>query len=212
MTGKILRITLRAIGALLSAFFGLYPVLYFINDGHFRLRGTKSAALLASALWNAGFYTHITCAGIALLIGWLQFSNQLRIRRPAIHRNIGKAYLVAAVAGGLAGTGISFKATGGLIPALGFFTLGVIWVAATVQGYRLIRAGSVPAHRVLMIYSYACCFAAVMLRLWLVGLGLFLPFSIAYPIVAWLCWVPNLIVARLIVARISRARALPAGA
>ncbi|GAB4428835.1 MAG: hypothetical protein OHK0039_47410 [Bacteroidia bacterium] len=44
--------------------------------------------------------------------------------------------------------------------------------------------------------SYAACFAAVTLRLWLpiltALLGDFLP---AYRIVAWLCWVPNLLVA-----------------
>jgi hypothetical protein len=52
----------------------------------------------------------------------------------------------------------------------------------------------------MMIYSYAACFAAVTLRIWLpLLISITGDFFIAYPIVAWLCWVPNLIVANLIV-------------
>ncbi|MBX7126969.1 MAG: DUF2306 domain-containing protein, partial [Cyclobacteriaceae bacterium] len=57
-------------------------------------------------------------------------------------------------------------------------------------------------HREAMIYSYAACFAAVMLRVWLpvlsIALGAFDP---AYRIVAWLCWVPNMLVAIWLVRR-----------
>jgi len=51
-----------------------------------------------------------------------------------------------------------------------------------------------------MIFSYAACFAAVTLRVWLPLLTIAMgEFNSAYRIVAWLCWVPNLIVAFLIV-------------
>lgn len=55
-----------------------------------------------------------------------------------------------------------------------------------------------------MIYSYAACFAAVTLRIWLPLLtAAFLgDFIKAYTIVAWLCWVPNIIVAYFIVRRL----------
>jgi hypothetical protein len=55
----------------------------------------------------------------------------------------------------------------------------------------------------MMIYSYAACFAAVTLRLWLpllvIGFGDFIK---AYTVVAWLCWVPNILVAYLIVRKL----------
>ena len=55
----------------------------------------------------------------------------------------------------------------------------------------------------MMIYSYAACFAAVTLRIWLHLLtALFGGFITAYTIVAWLSWVPNLIVANQIARRI----------
>ncbi len=52
----------------------------------------------------------------------------------------------------------------------------------------------------MMTYSYAACLAAVTLRLWLPILVPVLGnFVDAYVIVAWLSWVPNLMVAYLIV-------------
>ncbi len=47
---------------------------------------------------------------------------------------------------------------------------------------------------------YAHVFAAVTLRLWLPGSLMFgwrhgLRFEMVYPVIAWLCWVPNLLVA-----------------
>ena len=47
-----------------------------------------------------------------------------------------------------------------------------------------------------MIYSYAACFAAATLRLWLPALtSLTNDFIPAYRMVAWLCWIPNLVFA-----------------
>ncbi len=199
MPVTLLNKIMRIVGALLAVIIGLYPVLYFVRGHHFRLLATKDVQLLSNVLWNAGFYTHIAFAGIALIIGWAQFNNRLRLRKPQVHRLIGKIYIITAILSGCAGTAIAAKATGGLIPAAGFFCLGVIWVYTTIKGFLLIREGNIAAHRRLMIYSYACCFAAVTLRLWLTGLRIWLPFGVAYPIVAWLSWVPNLAVAGLIV-------------
>jgi len=47
-----------------------------------------------------------------------------------------------------------------------------------------------------MIRSFALTFAAVMLRIILpLELASGVPFSTAYKIVSWACWVPNLVVA-----------------
>lgn len=56
-----------------------------------------------------------------------------------------------------------------------------------------------------MVYSYSACCAAVTLRLWLPLLrGVFrLDFALAYPIVAWLSWVPNLLKSRLVTSRVA---------
>jgi Predicted membrane protein (DUF2306) len=58
-----------------------------------------------------------------------------------------------------------------------------------------------------MIRSYSLTFAAVTLRIYLpVALASGVPFEIAYPAIAWLCWVPNLFVAERALVR-CRARA-----
>ena len=190
----------------LSVSIGLYPGLYFILDRRFSLLATKSEALLADTLWNTGFYIHIVFGGLALLTGWVQFSRRLRRTHLSLHRNLGKMYVAAALPGGLAGIGIGTQATGGWATALGFMSLGVVWVSTTFSAYRHIRAGRVTAHQKMMTYSYAACFGAVMLRLWMPLLMMtFGDFIEAYRVVAWLCWAPNMGVAWWINGRIQDA-------
>ncbi|MFK7971505.1 MAG: DUF2306 domain-containing protein [Bacteroidia bacterium] len=188
---------------------GLYPLMYFVVDRRFGLLGSKSETLLSDVLWNIGFYGHILLGGLALLIGWMQFSTKLRKRNLTLHRNIGKVYVIAVLISGTCSLYIGFHATGGLISMLGFLSLGVIWLYTTIRSYLAIKKRDTIRHEIMMIYSYAACFGAVTLRIWLplliYGTGGFL---VAYKIVAWLSWVPNMIVAYLIVrekqARISK--------
>lgn len=196
---------------ILFAFFaiiiGLYPVIYFIFDRKFGLLASKDEVLLNNIFWNAAFYIHIVFGGIALLIGWIQFNKKLRAKNLSLHRNIGKIYVIAALLSSIAGIYIALFATGGIITSLGFLSLGVIWFWTTITAYFSIRNGKLLQHENRMIYSYAACFAAVTLRMWLPLLGMiFKDFVTAYTIVAWLCWVPNLIVATLIIRKKSLAR------
>ncbi len=190
--------------ALFAIVIGLYPAIYFLKERNFGLLSSKPGALLVNTLWNTAFYTHIILGGIALLIGWLQFNTKLRLRNPSTHRTIGKIYIVAVLLSSLAGIGLGFFATGGFIPSAGFICLGIIWFTTTLLAYLTIRNQQIEQHRRLMIYSYAACFAAVMLRIWLPLLVMATgDFIVAYSIVAWLCWVPNLWVANLIVRKLA---------
>ncbi|MFT5167375.1 MAG: putative membrane protein [Saprospiraceae bacterium] len=181
---------------------GLYPLFMLFMGLHFDLFNSKSTALLADALWNISFYTHISLGGIALLIGWTGFSKKLRTKNIEIHRNIGKAYIAAVLLSAIGGIYIGFFATGGIITSTGFISLGIIWFFTTWKAYQFAKAKNIIAHRKMMIYSYAACFAAVTLRLWMpLLLIIFNDFDIAYKIVAWLCWVPNLYVAHLIISK-----------
>jgi len=175
---------------------GLYPVTYFLVDRKFGLLSSKSEALLLNTPWNIGFYAHIVFGGIALFIGWIQFNQSLRFSRLMLHRTIGKIYVISALVSSLAGIYIGFFATGGVISSTGFIGLGVTWFATTLLAYQNIRHQRLSAHQKWMTYSYAACFAAVTLRIWLPILtSLTHDFLTSYKIVAWLCWVPNLIVA-----------------
>jgi len=188
--------------AILAIVVGLYPGFYLFLDRRFGLLSTKSDALLADLCWNTAFYTHIALAGLALLIGWIQFSASFRARNLSLHRLVGKIYVGSALLSSIAGIYIGFFATGGFVSGLGFILLGIIWFYTTLMAYLNIREKKIAAHQKMMIYSYAACFAGAALRLWL-PLLIYLTgdFIIAYKIVAWLCWVPNLVLANTIIRR-----------
>lgn len=172
---------------------GLYPLIYFIIDREFGLLASKSDALLANVIWNTGFYGHILFGGLALLVGWIQFHKKFRNSNLQRHRIIGKIYMIAVIISGTCGVYIGFYATGGIITSIGFICLGVLWLFTTYKAYWAAKSKDIDLHQGFMIYSYALCFAAVTLRIWLPTLTyLFGDFTIAYRIVAWLCWVPNL--------------------
>tara|TARA_R110002167_G_scaffold94258_13_gene251791 strand:+ start:414 stop:1034 length:621 start_codon:yes stop_codon:yes gene_type:complete len=188
--------------AILAIAVGLYPLTYFFLDREFGLLASKSDVLLSNTSWNIGFYGHILFGGLSLLIGWTQFSKRWRNANVKRHRTIGKVYIIAALISGSCGIFIAFNATGGFISSAGFMCLGALWLFTTVKAYLAVRKGDLSLHQGFMVYSYAACFAAVTLRIWLPVLSFILhDFVTAYRIVAWLCWVPNMIFAYLWVRR-----------
>ncbi len=193
----------------LSVSIGLYPLLYFLIDRQFGLLSSKSQELLNDLIWNFAFYGHITLGGIALLIGWIQFSPKVRKRRKKLHQIVGRIYLIAVLISGLCGVYIAHFATGGIFNSIGFTLSALIWLSTSIFGYTAIRNRHIRLHQELMIYSYAICFSAVSLRIWLPVLILVTgEFDPAYHIVAWLSWVPNLFVAYFIIAR-ERRKVIP---
>ena len=144
-----------------------------------------------------GIYTHIFAAALALALGPLQFSTRLRQRRPMLHRWLGRIYLgIGVLFGGTAGLYVAQFAYGGVVGQLGFGVLAALWLYTGARAYLAIRSGAIAVHRTWMVRNFALTFAAVTLRLYLGLSGVAgIEFSVAYPIIAWLCWVPNLAVA-----------------
>lgn len=147
------------------------------------------------------FYTHITLAPVALALMPLQFWQGLRARRPNVHRWIGRTYGVSVL---LAGIGSIFMALGtqaGPVAAFGFGFLGVFWLGTTAYGIWLILQKRIAEHRRWMMRSAALTFAAVTLRLYMPILMTVFGEQTGYTLVAWLCWVPNLILVELYLRR-----------
>ena len=142
------------------------------------------------------FRLHIGAASTALLLGPWQFLGALRRARPRLHRAIGVIYVGACAIGGVAGLLIAPGTNGGPVAALGFASLACLWLWTTGNAVAAIRRHDIPAHRRWMTRSFALTLAGVTLRLYLpVALLAPLAFSTAYAAIAWLCWVPNLIIA-----------------
>ena len=83
--------------ATMAIVIGLYPGIYFMINREFGLLASKKPELLNNPLWNIGFYTHIILGGLALLIGWIQFSSKIRAGNILLHKQVGKVYLIAVL-------------------------------------------------------------------------------------------------------------------
>lgn len=144
-----------------------------------------------------GLYAHVFGAVFALALGPAQFSSWLRRHHLGVHRWSGRLYLgLGVLVGGSAGLYMAFHAFGGIVARAGFACLAVAWLASGLLAYRAIRGGDEAAHRRWMIRNFSLTFAAVTLRLWLpASMAAGVSFATAYPIIAWLCWVPNVAVA-----------------
>ena len=136
---------------------------------------------------------HVAGAGIALLIGPLQFVSAIRNRWPRIHRSIGWVYVVACLTSVPAALLVSLDSSCALcVPPF------VVWSATTmaVTGLALLLAllGRHRAHRDFMIRSYALMYAFVFVRLdhHLIGTPLEIPLAEGIQrnaVILWLAWV-----------------------
>jgi uncharacterized membrane protein len=179
-----------AIALLASRYFSLNPRVFF----------PEQADVYQAHL--AGIILHVAGGVTALALGPFQFLTRLRARRPALHRWMGRVYLVSILVGGIAGLYVATMAFGGLVARTGFAALALLWLMSAFVAYRRIRAGDSATHRQWMIRNYALTFAAVTLRIQqplasLAGI----PFEAAYPVIAWTAWLPNLLVAEWLVWR-----------
>jgi hypothetical protein len=184
------------LGALLSVGIAIYALHYLLPNAG------GPVAVLANPFVRPWLYIHVGCGGAALLIAPFQLWPRLRARQPQLHRWMGRAYVAAALVGGVAGFLMALGSTAGPVASVGFGALAVLWFGTTAQAWRMARARRFVEHRRWMIRSFALIFAAVTLRLYLpVVAVLGLDFPTSYRAISFLCWVPNLIVAEFYLAR-----------
>ena len=151
---------------------------------------------------------HIVGAMLAILVGPFQFLPGIRKGRwLKVHRWLGRTYLLSILFGGLGGLYMAQFAYGGTISRLGFGTLAILWLYSGYRAYKHIRNKEIEQHRQWMIRNYALTFAGVMLRVWApISGAVGIDFLMAYRAIAWLCWVPNLLVAQWIISGTSRSQ------
>ena len=188
-----------ALVALLSVGVGGYALFHAVT-------GFVYLPLINPAFAPWGLGTHVAASGVAMLIGAFQFLRVLRQKWPGVHRWIGRIYIAACMIGGLAGGTIALSSTAGPVAGWGFFLLAILWVPVTLLALFAAMRRDFADHERWMIRSFALTFAAVTLRLYLPIGAMTVGFETAYPFIAWLCWVPNLIVAEIWIALRRRPR------
>ncbi|MFC5470182.1 DUF2306 domain-containing protein [Cohnella suwonensis] len=158
-----------------------------------------------SDFWYVVLYVHIVGSMAAMVLGWTQFVRKWRTKSPRVHRTIGKIYASGVLLGSLSGAYLAFYATGGPVSSAGFLLLAIAWLYTMLRGVSAIAAhGDRAAHRKWMTRNYALTFAAVMLRLYVpISLVIFGEdsFNDYYRVIAWLCWIPNLLFAEWLIRR-----------
>ena len=198
-------------------FLGLWGLTAFLSVGvaiyayvALSLGGSPGPEVLANLFARPWLIIHVTGAGTALLLVAFQLLPAIR-RRRMLHRWIGRVYASACVVGGSAGLALAVGTTAGPVAAVGFGLLAVIWIYVTGQGWLTARARRFDDHRRWMIRSFALTFAAVTLRIYMpLSMVMHLDAVEAYRLIAWLAWVPNLIVAELYLRRGEFRRQQPA--
>lgn len=159
--------------------------------------------------WYAAFWVHVFTSMLALLAGFTQFFPQLLRRMPGLHRWMGRAYVVnVCLVTGPASLIMGFYANGGLTSRVAFITLAIAWLLTTALGWRTAVRRQWDRHREWMMRSYALTLSALTLRAWKYLLVLLFdprPMDV-YRLVAWLGFVPNLLVAEWLIRRHRRGR------
>jgi uncharacterized membrane protein len=154
--------------------------------------------IIHNNVWKTAFYVHVITSCVCLFAGFTQFSNRLLKNSPKLHRTVGWTYIVTVLLlSGPSGFIMSLYANGGLPSKLAFTLLSVLWMYFTLKAFLSAKERNIADHRKFMIRSYALTLSAVTLRAWKFAIALTLrphPMDV-YMIVAWLGWVPNLLIA-----------------
>jgi len=152
--------------------------------------------------YKLAFFTHVYTAVFVLPAGFTQFSGFIRKKFPRVHKYTGWFYAIVVICfAGPAGFYMGLFANGGVTSQVSFCLLAVLWIYFTGAALAKVIRGDIKSHRQFLIRSFALTLSAITLRAWkylLVFLFHPRPMDV-YEIVAWLGWIPNLIVAEIII-------------
>ncbi|HEY9195463.1 MAG TPA: DUF2306 domain-containing protein [Mucilaginibacter sp.] len=158
-------------------------------------------AAINTGWYMPAFYCHIFASSIILFAGFFQFSKRVYQNR-RLHKALGKIYvfgiLFIAAPGAYVMT-LFINRGNGVFAS--FFIQNTLWVAFTLAAFLSVKKGDIETHVKMMRRSYGLAFAAVTLRfyIWLFSvLGNGVNFEHNYIIIAFLSWVPNLVLVELI--------------
>jgi|GEM_PF-3031187 len=110
---------------------------------------------------------HALAGTAALLLGPFQFSTKLRGRNPAIHRIVGRFYVVCVL---IAAPLAILSTTYARYPKATYFKIAIAiqataWMGSTAVGFTLALRRRIVSHRRWMIRSYAVTFTFVATRM-----------------------------------------------
>jgi hypothetical protein len=154
--------------------------------------------------WRIAFFIHVYASIWVLLAGFTQFSKRIQRNQPQLHRVMGYIYVTdVLLITGPAGLLMGFYANGGIPSRIAFVSLALLWIYFTAMALIRARQKNFRSHRHFMIRSFALTLSALTLRAWKFAItnSYELPPMDVYRAVAWLGWVPNLLLAEWLIRR-----------
>lgn len=158
---------------------------------------------------TGGIGLHFAAGGVILLLGSIQLIDAIRVRYSAVHRWVGRIYVLAAMLAAVGGlTFILVKGTiGGMVMNIGFSLYGILMLVAGVQTYRHAVAKRFAEHRAWALRLYALAIGSWLYRMdygfWLLltdGLAHTKHFDGAFDhVMAFFFYIPNLLVVELFI-------------
>jgi uncharacterized membrane protein len=148
------------------------------------------------------FYIHVFTAILALPAGATQFSKYLLKHFPEVHRMNGRLYVISIIfLAAPSGFFIGLFANGGISSRISFCLLAILWAWFSFQAFQKARQKDFRSHKAFVYRSFALTLSAITLRAWKVVLIEFFhprPMDV-YQVVAWLGWIPNLLIAEYLI-------------
>ena len=161
----------------------------------------KQTEVISHPEYLSFFYSHVYSSILVLLTGFLAII-RVNFNKIKIHQYAGKAYVfVILFLAAPTGIYMGFFANGGFSSKISFVILGIFWWFSTFKAYQLIRQRNYKAHQKWMWRSFALTLSAITLRLWKWIIVYFFhpsPMDV-YEIVAWLGWIPNILLIELLI-------------
>ncbi|WKZ60285.1 MAG: DUF2306 domain-containing protein [Cyclobacteriaceae bacterium] len=142
---------------LLSAYFLLDNVIAYFYGYRSPIFGDK---IFDNQLWVV---MHMVGGTFTLLLGPTQFWSFIRNRFMKFHRMAGKIYMLGIVLIGISAGRLSLISP--CVPCrISLFLLTVFAVVSTFFAWKAIKAGNIKTHRQMMVRSYICVLAFVLVR------------------------------------------------
>jgi uncharacterized membrane protein len=157
--------------------------------------------------YKIAFFTHVYTAMFVLPAGLTQFSAYIRKHYAELHRITGWVYaFTVVILAGPSGFYMGVYANGGMISQIAFCILAVLWIYFTAMAIVRAKQNNFKSHREYLIRSFALTLSAITLRAWkYILVFLFEPRPMdVYHLVAWLGWIPNLLIAEIIITKLNK--------
>ena len=149
------------------------------------------------------FYTHVYTSIFILLTGFLAILRK-DFGLKSFHRNAGKIYIfLILLFSAPSGIYMGIFANGGFLSKISFVILGCLWWFSTYKAFNLAQQKKFKEHKQWMWRSFALTLSAITLRMWkVIIVYLFHPNPMdVYQIIAWLGWIPNLLLIEYLISK-----------